>query len=322
MSDKFQRVYVLKIEGNDDKIYSVADPFTLDFTVSRNVLSSQNTGYFRIYNLKKDVRNNIYHDVYDSEHPRTVTLDAGYENRGIATIFSGKVKQAKSFKDEGTVNFITEIEAYDDVYQAKAFSNFTLDPADQVTVDQELVINTLISDLETFKINGRTGGLKRGAVSDFSGGKRHSRGRTITGSTWEALQTESEVDCFIDNGRIHVLKTNDVFEGDVPVISSITGLLASPKKSDFLLSLELLFEPGLRVGQQVYVQSDSLELISRKPITSGLSVRPPTNGVYKIIGLEHRGTISGAVGGKCKTEVKLLLNIEQFNIVKEGVSRV
>lgn len=315
MSEKFQRKYVLEIEGNNGNFYTVSDPFTLEFTVSRNLLSSVNTGYFRIYNLKKDIRNNIYHDVYDVAHPRKINCRAGYENTVLAEIFSGKIKQAKSFRDEGATNFITEIECYDDTIQATAFSDFTLEPSEQVTVDQEMVINRLISDLEIH-------GLKRGAVSDFSSGKRHYRGRTISGSTWEALQIESEADCFIDNGRIHILKTNDVFEGDLSVISSVTGLLSSPKKSDFLLSLELLFEPGLKVGQQVFIHSDSLELINRESIVAGSAIRPPTNGVYKVIGLEHYGTISGAVGGKCKTTVSLLLNVEQFNIVAEGVSNV
>ena len=53
----------------------------------------------------------------------------------------------------------------------------------------------------------------------------------------------------------------------------------------------MLFEPRLKIGQLV-------EIISRD--------NPVLNQIYKVVGLTHIGTISDAVGGKCKTYIRML----------------
>ena len=101
-----------------------------------------------------------------------------------------------------------------------------------------------------------------------------------------------------------MLFENDVFNGDLQIINSSTGLLGTPRKQDRLIIVEILFEPRLQVGQQVQIQSNSL---AQYPNTN--------NGIFKVVGIEHRGIISGAVGGECKTVVSCLLPFEKINVV-------
>ena len=53
----------------------------------------------------------------------------------------------------------------------------------------------------------------------------------------------------------------------------------------------MLFEPRLMVSQGVTLKSDTAKNFV---------------GTYKIVGLTHRGTISGAVNGECRTTVSML----------------
>jgi len=68
-------------------------------------------------------------------------------------------------------------------------------------------------------------------------------------------------------------------------------LLGTPKKSQNRIIVEILFEPAITVGQQVELQSRTLP--------------NEFNQSYKVLGIEHYGTISGAKGGKLKTVLSL-----------------
>jgi len=68
-----------------------------------------------------------------------------------------------------------------------------------------------------------------------------------------------------------------------------------------IVTAEMLFEPRLKIGQVV-------ELVSRD--------YPSLNQLYKVIGIQHSGTISDAVGGKCKTTVRMLYGIQNLTLVE------
>jgi hypothetical protein len=68
-----------------------------------------------------------------------------------------------------------------------------------------------------------------------------------------------------------------------------------------MLDFEMLFEPRLTIGQTVQLKSDTNRIF---------------NGIYKVMGFEHSGTISDAVAGPCKTSVSLWLGTQVLETVK------
>ena len=52
----------------------------------------------------------------------------------------------------------------------------------------------------------------------------------------------------------------------------------------------MIFEPRLQIGQFIDIQSKTETIY---------------NGTYKVIGIEHSGTISDSQSGTCKTKVSL-----------------
>lgn len=66
----------------------------------------------------------------------------------------------------------------------------------------------------------------------------------------------------------------------------------------------MIFEPRIVVGQVIEIQS---------------RIAPMFNGQYKLYGLKHSGTISGAVAGDVTTEIQMLVGSQlygRFGVVK------
>jgi len=294
---KFQRTYTMQIQGIDGNIYNIGSEngeslLTLEFSVKRNVLASAQTGNFRIRNLNASVRAQIYKDWFDTGRMPTLILKAGYVGTPLSTIFNGIALSITSYREEGGTDFITEIEGQDySLIMSNSFSHWTIGDTNS-PVSQADVINRLIGDLKlTATKYGKT--LSTGIVGDFLS-SRYTY--TANDYTWHLLQVETDRLSYIDNGKIYCLPNNYVFEGDVNLISSDTGLLGSPRRYQSNLIAEMVFEPSMIPGQQVYLDTElSLNFNSSK------------NGTYKVTGVQHAGVISSSVNGKCKTAVTLQL---------------
>lgn len=275
------------ISDEDEETIVISNPLTVEFEVRRDTLASANCSTFRIYNLSENIRNRLYKDPFSVWHYRPIMFQAGY-NDPLPAIFIGNIKQAVSYRDEGSVNVVTEIQCYDYAFaMSNAHSSWTVDSP----IGKRDVIARLIGDLKDYEVT-------EGSIGDFTGS--YARGYAVSGMTWKELQKETGSNVFIDNGKIHCLKDNDCFEGDITVISSETGLLGSPKRADTVITADIIFEPRLQVGQVVELQSD---------------FNSKMNGQYKVIGISHSGTISDSIAGKCKTTVQLFLGSQILNIL-------
>ncbi len=278
---------------------------TLEFYITRAALASANTATLKLYNLSADRRKIIYHDIYanlayqdkngNKLNPfRSVKLMAGYGDE-LYQILNGNIKEAHSFREEGAVNFITQIDAYDWSFaMVNVNSNW---PSSAAILDKDEIVSRLMDDL----VAGSPG-LGRGFKSDFPGS--YTRPFRADDNTWKLLRNETTDHCFIDNGLLHCLLDDDYFQGDVTIINSATGLLSTPKKSGFKLKIETLFEPSIKVGQMVELQTEESLY----------------NGQYKVIGVQHTGIISGAVNGKCKTFLELNAGEFELNIITGQVA--
>lgn len=280
---KFGLSYFMEIQASDGRIVEIRPPYTLNFAIKRNAFGSANTAVFTLINLSEPTRNLLYKDIFQTSQYRFIRLRAGYGDN-LPVIFQGNIKEAKSYRTGGSVDFTTEIEAFDYGFAMQnASSSFTL--AEGSTRQQ--TIETLANDVVKSVPDGSLG---IGKIGSFSGD--YPRGRSVAGSSWEALRSETQNSAFIDNGLLYCLNDEEAIVGDVPVLDSRTGLLGSPKKADSLLEVEMIFEPALKVGQAVEIDSRTIS---------------QWNGKYKVWGVDHSGTISGAVSGKCKTTLHMLM---------------
>jgi hypothetical protein len=279
----------------------IPQDLTIDFSINRQALGSSQEATFRIKNLSLKTRNLIYKDPYALTEYLAIQFKAGYQEDPVLPIcFNGFVRSATSYR-EG-VDFITEITAYDGG-MAMANGFFA-----QTVIGQSLaqLMQTLAKSLP-----GTSGATY---IGEFP--TKGTRGRVLCGNTWNILVQLSDGLAYIDNGDVKILNYNEAIAGEIPLIDTSSGLLGSPKRTPTMVEFDILFEPRLTLGQFLQLQSAS---------------NPIFNGTYKVMKIQHRGTVSPAVAGEYVTSVGLFVGAAeqasissaassgQFTVISQGV---
>lgn len=278
---KFGRTYKMTIEGQYFKNWTPSFPTTLVFDVQRDTFASANKGTFTLYNLELSARRDIYFDRFVNDQRLKIKLQAGYVGSPVLpTIFSGDIRVA--WTQRQGPNWVTHIEAFDGgfaFYNAQA-GDLSL-PAGYT---MQTAAQALIAKMAPY-------GVTLGKVSDIK--LPNSRGINFTGSAWNALKglVPGDGQMFVDSGVCNILNPQDFLATPtVPIISSTTGLIGTPRKQGNLTSCTLIFDPQYIVGQLANLQS--LESWMNNPR-------------LKVMGLHHYGKISAVEGGDLFTDLSL-----------------
>lgn len=298
---KFNRVYSLRVEVEDgtsadlpiaqraNKNVEVALPYTVEFHITRQALGSSQTGTFRVFNLPEAIRNSVQKDLSQMRQLRAIQFRCGYApNSDIdpPLVFNGTVLTAFSFREK--TDWVTEIEAFDGGWQMANANKVSL------SLSPGASASSVISQLATQLLFTQSSPI----IGSFP--TKNKRGEVLFGNAWTLLQQKANGLAFIDNGQVKALNYYEVFIGQIPVLSADSGLLGSPKRTQTSLEFDMLFEPRLSVGQIVEVKSSSNTQFNRP---------------WKVLGFEHRGTVSPVVSGDCLTSVRLWLTDKQLTIV-------
>lgn len=295
MVKKFGRIYNLKFEIDTTTTVKdaveIRDPLTLQFNIIRNTSSTLNSATFEIFNLNETNRELIFQNktsINDaSGKRRRVLLQAGYDDSttkkrsNLATIFTGDLLEAYSYRAQGSTNVITYINALDGGFAAY---NSTINKTFEKGTSLKQLATEMVSSLK---------GLKTGAIGDIQGAAKTSS--ALNQNSFYLLNRDYEDKMFIDLETVNILDKNEYIKsigGKVPLIDSESGLLGTPQRQGTDLVVEMLFEPNIIVGQIVQIKSQ----FNKK-----------FDGQYKVNGVKHSGIISGAVTGKCTTTLQLYI---------------
>lgn len=283
---KFNRNYSLTIEPFNGDAITVVPPISLQLDVHRSQLGASNYCQARLYNLSKKRRESIYFNFFDSiGFYKKFTLSAGYGDN-VPIIYIGNINQAWSVR-EG-VNYITQIETQDGSY---AYSHARYSgPQFKKGTKNTVVIATLMQTLKSVHID--FGGIDE----DYYTGTI-PMDTSYNGNTIKIIQELTNFTFFIDQGKCYAMNPNSYIASQtntaIPsiVISPETGLLNTPYLERSLLKLEMIFEPTLEPGRQVYIDSKTF---------------PQTKGIWITKDVHHRGIISPSVGGNLITVATFL----------------
>ncbi len=282
---KLGRNYILQVGTPGGGTLTITLPFTIEFDITRNTLTSANVCSIRIYNLSAVNRNQIRFNVMDGGIFQPVVLQAGY-GQSLATIFKGNITQAWSVR-EGT-NFVTTIESFDGGY---AFNNGFVNTTFPAGTSQRTVVQTVAGTLPYVSV----GSISTSKFLNASGAPATlQRGNPVSGSSVDILDKLTGGGFFIDNSKVNVLNDNECVPGGIPLIDDSAGLLATPVRELTKMTFDMIFEPRLLAGQMVNLQS-----------AEGTANLANFNGTYKVVGIKHRGMISGAVCGDAVSSVEL-----------------
>lgn len=264
-------------------------PFTIQFETNTGINNiASNTGHFIFYNLSEDNKALLWLDIFNFARKYIYfRLYAGYGDN-MPLIFAGFITQCMSYKNEGSTDFITEIVANNNgMAQDLSYLNVTFTKG------------TTLSDIIKIATSDNKF-LREGYITpDISPLKRD---RTFIGQPLDLLKREyGGYDIFITNNEINVLGDREVIPGEIMVLSDKSGLLGSPKRSNYWVEFTSIFEPQLKAGQAIALNSTTLPFLNR---------------AYKIIQVQHKGIISTTVCGKLITTGQLF-GFENDKDIKE-----
>ena len=298
MALKFDRNYTLSIQGGlSGDWLDINYPITCEFMVKKHNMAPLNEASFKLYNLKLDTRNLIYHELYATNTRRQIIFNAGYgDASNLVKIFDGTVKQCYSYRQGKDI--ITEIFAWDG-------GDATNNGVASVTVDK----NESFKDL-LYRLSGYMPNLTGTYVSDSFSNFIAKRGQAYIGEPYGLITSFASTKTFIEDRWLYVLNKEradgktEVFEpGLIATIDFNDGLLDTPKRNDTQLIFKMIFTPGLETQQWVKLNS----LVN--PIYN--------NESYEVTGFTHQGIISGSVaGGECTTTVYLNFMASGYSIGK------
>lgn len=276
MSSKFQCHYRLNIswkeENGQPQLYTVTDPVTIQFNVTKATFQSNNSARIVVTNMDGAVREAIYQDrlLYDISVRKMVTLEAGYGDR-LAMVCLGWISECYSERNGVDVQTIIDV----------------IDP-DILTEYCSVTFEPGTSFEEAFKyLASQMPNLKIGEMGQLQG--EFQVPTVFDGNTFVAINKLTGQHTFIDNGKLNNLNDNETLtDYDAYLLEDETGMLDAPKRRGAMLEINMLFEPSLRIGQMVEIKSKT-------------STGYRFNGQYKIQGMTHDCTISGSEGGTRRT---------------------
>lgn len=284
------------IPGSEEEPVTIEYPLTCKFNSQRGTFSSANKCTIDLYNVSSEKRTKIFKDALvgdlDQQNWKFVKLEAGW-NGVLSQIFYGRILQAYSSKTGGQTDVITRIECLPfDIFNSQ--TGVTFSPG---TTYKE-AYKTMCGDLKNCEI-GNTGTLEGSFKTQT----------TFNGNTMDCLNELSGGNTYVDNGVLNTLMANEAIDVPVPLVTDQNGLLATPIRRQATITIKMLFEPTLIVGQLLEIDS---------------SIQPQYNGQYKVLGFTHDCTISPTQTGERITTVDLwavpLLTSTDINITGEQVT--
>ena len=299
---KFIRDYELRIKSpgeiignnpNGGYIYDgkgktvvINPPVSCTFDIDRAVMSSVNKGTITLTNLAPDTRNAIYKDKYATTEYWQCILMVGYGNE-LYEIFRGNIQEAYSYKS-GT-EWYTYIDCYDGSYAVQnGFISETIGKGVSMKDAMARVIHTMPEILE-------------GIYGSPATTKTAPRGEVLLGNSWQELQRITGGQASIDGEYINILAKDEAISGDVFVLDSDMITETPKRREQFLEVTTSVMCPEIRLYYICQLKS----LFTRY------------NGQYKVLGVKHSGTISGAQCGDATSMISLYKGEAPFTMVSK-----
>lgn len=289
----YNRIYRLTItpidiEGNKigNPIAIITNPITIKFNVNRMPFAGSTNASIDIYNLNPTTRDALFLDYFDMYNIRMVTLEAGYAGDKFALIYRGRIDIC-TMKKSG-VDVIVHIASTAGIAMFDPNLNITMKAG---TTSQEL-IDAVINQIPF---------VERGVikVDDYTFQKDVS----VVGSGMNILKEYTKDMVFVDLGILNIFDPEEVIKGEITVLDDETGLLGVPERERTSVTINCMFEPRIKVGQGIEINS---------------RIANQFNGQYKVWGVSHSGTIGDTQGGQCTTTIKLWTGLNIYGRYKSN----
>lgn len=255
---QFGRVIQLNIGNAQQSL--VYNNLKITFDVTKTISSEPNDANITIYNLNQNSRNLITSKVYD-----LVELFVSYRDDDLRMIFKGEIKTVEN--ENSGLDIITKLKCSDG---GQAYT-------------EKVLIKTVAAgqkDSDALNDSAKSFGILKSDV-DLPNDKVLPRGRVFFSDVRDVMDKiglNNDADWSIQDNQLVVVPKNKAIRNDEGyVISSNTGMIGSPQKTDQGLEVITLCNPRFKIGSLIRVESKFNEY----------------NGDYKIQSINHSGDLTG-----------------------------
>jgi len=258
MVSSFNRAYILTATKGTQQI-TIQPPFRMQFQCNKSTEGDAlNKLQCAIFGLKESTRD-IFQRDDDSDSLVKIELSVGYDGT-IKRLFIGEIHRGGS--NLSSNGFVTGFDAQDgghdylNSYTAKTVSG------------KQNAIDAILQDMP----NTTKGKIT--ASPDLV------RPKVLMGASSKLLEdlTEAGASFYIDEGKINIIKTDEVVSNYTPVISPETGLITTPEVEGLKRTFETMLNPFIIIGGKLSLQS---------------SINQKANGVCKVTSIAYNGDTEG-----------------------------
>ena len=296
--DTFYRDYRLTV-GIGDQAVIIEPPMTVSFkaleTVDKKSLGKLSVS---VNGLKQSTRLQLVKAEDDKKYI-PIKLEVGYEGK-LRQVFQGSVKSG-AVKREGAIHVVS-LECEDGGHDY--INSYT----SRTVRGKEQVIDSVLLDMPN---------TKKGAVTKQ---QQLIRPKVLVGSSSKILSDTLAPDesFFIKDERVHILKSNEVTSGNIPVVNARSGLLNTPQATKISAQDDSgskgqkptnnpETDPGgssaEKADSSTFVSQSKGQLVFDTKLNPMLAIgglcslesatNPALNGVYKIYQIETSGQSNG-----------------------------
>lgn len=213
------------------------------FDVRRGDLQTPNSARIRVYNVSQQTAQRV-----EREFSRVV-LQAGYQgNYGI--IFDGTVKQVRRGRESQTDTYLDITAADGDSAYNFAVVNTTL-AAGSTPADHVAAACTAMNPY----------GVTQGYLPELPKNPL-PRGKVMFGMArdfmrWTAKTTQTVWS--IQDGKVILVPETAYMPGEIPVITSETGMVGLPEQTQNGITIKMLLNPSVKIGCLIRLDNASIQ---------------------------------------------------------------
>lgn len=254
--------------------------FSFEVDAMSDFTQTPKTAFVRVYNLSQQTINTIVNE------GSNLQLVAGYEGN-YGAIFNGQIIQVRKGKDNAIDSYLDITAADSDFLYNQGFLNFTLASGTDHIGRLGQIANNL--------------GVKLGTVQAPSGQKL-SRGVSYYGLAKDHLRSAASsigASWHISEGHLDVVTQSGYKAGEIPVITSLTGMIGLPEETPLGVFVTTLLNPSIEQNMLVQLDNKSIQQYAyannniaqaaQVLNVSGLSA----DGRYKVLFVNHIGDTRG-----------------------------
>ncbi len=287
---QYLRKASLLIGGPDGNAIDLSQ-LRFQFAIRRGDLQTPNTADIRVYNVSDQTADRIRQLQPQPEFTRVV-VQGGYDGN-FGVLFDGEIKQVRRGRESSTDTYIDITAADGDSAYNFAISAVSL-AAGSTPKDH---ISAVLQGMAEFGISG-------GYMPSDMPGNPLPRGKVCYGMTKDELRKiakNTQTAWSIQNGKLTMIPESSYIEGDIPVITSATGMIGLPEQTQNGIRVKVLLNPNIKIGQAIKLDNKSIQgyrfgLSPDQQALNGmldLTIKTNSDGLYYVMIADHQGDTRG-----------------------------